>query len=149
MEKEFSFEWEKFINGFDAIEEMNLWDKDTYGEMESFCENILISVLMRFISVDGVVKPLEVEKLNSIFDFNFDISEVSDICENMSEELEGYIDNPEDMFTIIANANSKIAEKFKDLLLEACETIINSDDFVDTSETMELNDFITNLKKVN
>ncbi len=149
MTRDFKFEWEKFINGFDAVEDMGMWDKDTHGEMESFCENILVSALMHFIASDGVIKPVEVQKLNSAFDFDFDFSEVEDICTNMSSEMKNYITNPDDLFLVIAKANSKIADEFKALLIDACELVVKSDDFADVSETAELSIFIENLKSIN
>lgn len=47
---DFKFTWERFINGFDAIEENGAWDKEEYGEMEVYCENILISVYALYSS---------------------------------------------------------------------------------------------------
>ena len=39
--KDFKFEWERFLNGFDSLEEIGKWDVDEHGEMETFCENVL------------------------------------------------------------------------------------------------------------
>lgn len=147
MEKDFNLEWEKFINCFDAIEEMTLWDKNAYGEMEAFCENILISVLIHFVAVDGKVKPMEVEKLNKAFGFRLKFAQIENIYSNMSEEINDCIADPDGMLDIIAKANLKIAERFKELLVEACELIVNSDDFVDVRESTELSRFVENLKK--
>lgn len=146
MSMDFKFTWERFINGFDAIEEAGGWNKEEYGEMEVYCENILISVIMHFIAVDGKVTQTEVDTLNKLFDFDFSFEYVQDLCYTMDDELDDYVETPNQLIEVIAQANEKIAKDFKILLVDACNAIIESDD-VSISENDELKELINNLNK--
>lgn len=146
MERNFKLEWEKFINGFDATEELTHWDKDTYGEMEAYCENLLISILMHFISADGVIKTEEVDTLNQIFGFNYDFEVVKAICLDMTPVLENIIQNPTEAVAVIKAANEKIASHFTEFLVAACEAIIESDAFIAPQETKLLNEFVSKIR---
>lgn len=143
---DFKFTWERFINGFDAIEENGAWDKEEYGEMEVYCENILISVIMHFIAVDGKVTQTEVDTLNKLFDFDFSFEYVQDLCNTMDDELDDYVEMPNQLIEVIAEANEKIADSFKMLLVDACNAIVESDD-VTIIENDELKELISNLNK--
>lgn len=145
MEMNFKLKWESFLNGFDSIEEMNLWDKEAFGEMEAYCENILLSFLVRFISSDGVIKHSEVEKLNTLFGFDFSLSEIVEIAENITVEQNDITDNIKNTLSMITKVNSSIAEDFKTLLIDACDVIINSDNSLQDIEIISIKKFIHEL----
>jgi len=141
MEKDFTFQWERLINGFDSTEELGLWNKEEYGEMEVYCENVLITVLMHFMAVDNTITQAEVDAINSMFGFEFTLDNIMNICETMEEELENYVEAPKQMINVIEDANPKIAEAFKTLLIDACSSILESDSMT-SEEKSELQEMI-------
>ena len=51
----FKMKHEAFLVGCDAIEEMGLWNKEAYGEMDVFYSNDLVIVIIRLIATDGKI----------------------------------------------------------------------------------------------
>lgn len=147
MHTDFSLRWEKFLNGFDSLEELGYWDKEANGEMDAYCENLLVSILMHFMAVDGTVKKEEVEKMNAIFGFDYGFLFVEQICKTMDDKLAEFVDNPQTVFALVTQAQSKIAEALKELLVEACRVVIESDGVVAESEKTSLDAFIDKLSK--
>lgn len=142
MKKNFRFEWEKFLNGFDALEEENSWDKATYGEMEAYCENILVSVVMHFITVDGIITQSEIDTFNKDFDFDFEFDYVKSIYLSMQAEIKKFIKNPEDALAVIEAVNEKLCQRFVAFLVDACEIIIKSDKRIAPQESADLQAFV-------
>ena len=65
MNKEiFKGKYERFLTGCDAIELEGGWDRETYGEMETFYTGDLVSVMLRLIVTDGSVSQREADVLN-------------------------------------------------------------------------------------
>lgn len=62
LTEEFNTKYERFLIGCDALEDLNLWDKEEHGEMDVFYQNDLVSVILRLIAADGEVN----EKRNRI-----------------------------------------------------------------------------------
>ena len=56
LTQEFQFKLEEFLNGCDAIEELDKWDKEQYGEMDGFYQNNLISVILRRMAKSAMRK---------------------------------------------------------------------------------------------
>ena len=71
LAQEFRFKNEKFFIGCDAMEELDLWDKEKNGEMEAFYQNDLISVILRLTAIDGMIAEKEVQFFNDVFGFNY------------------------------------------------------------------------------
>lgn len=101
---------------------------------------------MHFIAVDGKVTQTEVDTLNKLFDFDFSFEYVQDLCNTMDDELDDYVEMPNQLIEVIAEANEKIADSFKMLLVDACNAIVESDD-VTIIENDELKELISNLNK--
>lgn len=62
LTEEFNTKYERFLIGCDALEDLNLWDKEEHGEMDVFYQNDLVSVILRLIAADGEVN----EKRNRV-----------------------------------------------------------------------------------
>ncbi len=148
MENNFRFEWEKFLNGFDAIEEENSWDKAAYGEMEAYCENILVSVMMHFITVDGIITQTEIDTLNKLFDFNFKFEYIKSIYKSMESEIVKFIKNPEEILAVISAANENICRQYITFLVNACDLIIKSDKRIAPQEAVGIQTFVDALNKL-
>lgn len=51
LTEEFKTKYERFLIGCDALEDLNLWDKDEHGEMDVFYQNDLVSVILRLMQL--------------------------------------------------------------------------------------------------
>lgn len=143
--KNFKFEWERFLNGFDSLEEIGKWDVDKYGEMDTFCENILVCILVKAIVADRDVTQVEVDAINDMFGFGLDLNTVSQMLNIMNSEKNDILDDPKATFDLIKTANEKIYNEFKELVYAACQIVIESDGVVTSVETEKLNAFMSKI----
>ncbi|MBQ8494777.1 MAG: hypothetical protein IJ465_03385 [Clostridia bacterium] len=135
----FKLKLEKFLLGCDAIEELGLWDKEQYGEMDVFYQNDLVSVIIRLIAADGVISGREVDYLNKNFGFSYSIAELRDVYQNCREEIGHSFDETfENGITLMRSINEKLADAYKELLGLICDIIIESDGVVTETEQEEV-----------
>ena len=135
----FKIKYERFINGCDSIEEIELWDKETLGEMDVFYANDLTSVIIRLIAVDGNISQKEVDDLNKTFGFEYSLPELTEVYENCIDNIDHSFDeNFENGITYMRKINGKLADAYKELLALVCEIIINSDNVVSQEEVDEV-----------
>lgn len=138
LTEEFKTKYERFLIGCDALEDLNLWDKDEYGEMDVFYQNDLVSVILRLIAVDGEISDKETEYLNRNFGFEDTTEELIDIYESCEEEVSHSFDEQfENGITLMRSINEKLADAYKELLNLICEIIIESDDVIAPEEIKE------------
>lgn len=135
----FKLKLEKFLLGCDAIEELELWDKEQYGEMDVFYQNDLVSIIIRLIVTDGVISGREVDYLNKNFGFSYSIAELRDVYQNCREEIgrsfdEAFVNG----ITLMRSINEKLADAYKELLGLICDIIIESDGVVTEAELAEV-----------
>ena len=69
--EEFKVKYDAFLIGCDSIEELGMWDKEEFGEMDAFYLNDLSSVVIRLIAADGKITQKEVDYLNAPFEFDY------------------------------------------------------------------------------
>lgn len=135
----FKLKLEKFLLGCDAIEELGLWDKEQYGEMDVFYQNDLVSIIIRLIAADGVISGREVDYLNKNFGFSYSIAELRDVYQNCREEIGHSFDEAfENGITLMRSINEKLADAYKELLGLICDIIIESDGVVTETEQEEV-----------
>ena len=135
----FKLKLEKFLLGCDAIEELGLWDKEQYGEMDVFYQNDLVSIFIRLIAADGVISGREVDYLNKNFGFSYSIAELRDVYQNCREEIGHSFDETfENGITLMRSINEKLADAYKELLGLICDIIIESDGVVTETEQEEV-----------
>ncbi len=145
LTEEFKSKYERFLIGCDAVEELNLWDKEEYGEMDGFYQNDLVSVIIRLIAADGEISSEEVKYLNANFGFDYTLDELRDVYRNCEDELSHSFDEQfENGVSVMREKNEKLADAYKELLCLICDIIIESDDVVAQAEIDEA----TNLKKL-
>lgn len=138
LTEEFKTKYERFLIGCDALEDLNLWDKDEHGEMDVFYQNDLVSVILRLIAVDGKISRKEAEYLNKNFGFDYTASELADIYENCEEEISHSFDEQlENGVTYMRSINEKLADMYEELLGLICDIIIESDDVIAPEEIEE------------
>ncbi len=134
----FKLKFEKFLNGCDSIEEIELWDKEEYGEMDVFFTADLVSVIVKLIVSDGEVTQKEVDYLNKLLGFEYGIEEVSDIYEDCGDAIDAFFDDElESSIDMIRKVNEKLADAYADLLVTACDLVSESDGIV-MEEEIEL-----------
>lgn len=135
----FKLKLEKFLLGCDAVEELGLWDKEQYGEMDVFYQNDLVSIIIRLIAADGVISGREVDYLNKNFGFSYSIAELRDVYQNCREEIGHSFDEAfENGITLMRSINEKLADAYKELLGLICDIIIESDGVVTETEQEEV-----------
>ena len=135
----FKMKHEAFLVGCDAIEEMGLWNKDLYGEMDVFYSNDLIGVIIRLIATDGKISHKEVSYLNKTFDFDYTLEELTEVYENCFEDIgQAFDENFENGITRMRAINDKLADAYKELLALICTIIIESDGVVAEAELAEV-----------
>ena len=140
----FKMKHEAFLVGCDAIEEMGLWNKEAYGEMDVFYSNDLVSVIIRLIATDGKISQKEVDYLNETFDFEYTLEELTEVYENCLEDIDHAFDeNFENGITYMRRINAKLADAYKELLSLICTIIIESDEVVAEAELAEVRRFKT------
>lgn len=131
--------FESFLIGCDSIEEMGLWDKKMFGEMDVFYSNDLSSVIIRLITADGKISSKEVEYLNNTFGFDYTLDELISVYDSCKDNIEHAFDeNFENGITYMRKINTKLADAYKEILSLICEIIIESDGVKTESEVKEV-----------
>lgn len=137
--EEFKVKYDAFLIGCDSIEELGMWDKEEFGEMDAFYLNDLSSVVIRLIAADGKITQKEVDYLNATFEFDYNLEDVINIYHNSGDEIEHSFDeNFENGITCLRKINEKLADAYKALLSLVCEIIIKSDGIVTESELAQV-----------
>ncbi|MBQ2963827.1 MAG: hypothetical protein IJE14_04115 [Clostridia bacterium] len=135
----FNMKYESFLTGCDSIEEMGLWDKEAYGEMEAFYFNDLTSVIIRLIAADRNISLKEVNYLNETFGFEYTLDELVEVYNACKDDIGSAFDeNFENGITYMRRINQKLAEAYKELLGLICDIIIESDGVISSAEVTEV-----------
>ena len=135
----FKLKYEEFFIGCDSLEEIGLWDKTAYGEMEVFYMNDLTGVILRLIATDGKITEKEVEYFNKAFGFDYTLEELVAVYENTEGSIEASFDeNFENGISLMRKINDKLADAYKELLALCCDIIINSDGVITETEIEEV-----------
>ena len=137
--EEFKDKYERFLIGCDAVEEMNLWDKDKYGEMDVFYQNDLVGIILRLITIDGKISDKETEYVNESFDFDYSTEELIEIYDNCRDSIGlSFYEQFKIGLTAMQSINEKLAYAYKQILLLICDIIINSDNIITQEEIQEV-----------
>lgn len=131
----FQLKYEKFLNGCDSVEEMGLWDKEAYGEMDAFYSADLVSVIIRLIAADGAISQAEVGYINDIFGFTYTVEELQVIYEECGEGIEAiYDEGVASGYALLKGINEKLAAAYKELLSLICDIVMESDGVIAAPE---------------
>lgn len=135
---EFKSKYERFLIGCDSVEEIDLWDRDEYGEMDVFYQNDLLSIILRLIAADGEITYDEVNCLNENFGFEYTTEELADIYEGCYDAIGVSFDEKfEDAVEMLNSVNAKLADAYRELVCLICDIIIESDNLITSEETEE------------
>lgn len=131
----FRLKHEKFLICCDSIEEMGLWDKEAYGEMDVFYSTDLMSVIIRLIAADGAITEAEVRYINDIFGFSYSVEELQAIYADCGEGIEAvYDEGMASGFAVMQGISDKLAAAYKELLGLICDIVMESDGVVAAPE---------------
>ena len=114
--------------------------------METYCENVLICILVKAVCADKNVNQAEIDAINNMFGFELDVETVSQIFEIMEDETNDILDEPTETFDMIKRANDRIYQSFVELVTNACQIIIDSDGVASNVEIEKLNAFVEKIK---
>ena len=136
----FQLKFDRFLIGCEAVEKATLWDADTYGEMEDYFAELLVSIILRTITADGWVSDREVEYLNRLFGFDYESGELEQVYDSCAEMLrsESFDDDLQDGIAQLRECNAHLADAFVELVALVCDIIARSDGFVTEEEKVEI-----------
>ncbi len=131
----FRHKYDSFITGCDALEELNLWNKEENGEMDAYYTGDLTSIIIRLISADGDITEKEVNYINDMFGFVYTEEELTEIYEQCGEEIDTLFDEGvKNGYDLMRGINQKLADAYKELIMIVCDTVIASDGVIDKVE---------------
>lgn len=136
----FQIKFDKFLISCEAVENATLWDVDTYGEMEDYYAELLVSIILRTITADGWVSDREVEYLNKLFGFTYESGELEQVYDGCADMLnsESFDTELTGGIARLRECNERLADAFIDLVLLVCDILIKSDEFVTEEEQNEM-----------
>ena len=136
----FQFKFDKFLMGCEAIENATLWDEDTYGTMEDYYAELLVSLILRTITADGWVSDREVDYLNKLFGFSYDSGELEQVYDGCSDMLgsESFDNDLKDGIARLRENSALLADAFVELIELVSNIIVRSDGFVTDEEKAEI-----------
>lgn len=138
LTEEFKMKYDAFLIGCSALEEMQVWDTETYGAMGAFYLNDFTGVILRLIVADGTVSGEEAAYLSEHFGLEYTAEELAEVYETCREEVGDAFDQQlEDGIAFMRSLNEKLAEAYKELLGLICDIVIASDDVVAPAEIEE------------
>ncbi len=136
----FKFQYEKFLHGCDALEEKDEWDVAADGEMEAYYFNDLICIIIKLISADGDFSPAEAKYINDMFGFTYSPEGLKELYETNKNDINTLIDEEIPAgYAKMKSINAGLANLYRDLILQACEIIVESDGIIHIAENKQIN----------
>ena len=131
----FKLKYEKFLIGCDSLEEMGLWDKEAFGEMDAFYSTDLVSVIIRLIAADGAISQAEVAYINDIFGFTYTVEELKNLYDECGEAIESlYEEGMASGLSVMKEINERLAAAYQELLSLICDIVMESDGVIAAPE---------------
>lgn len=138
LTEEFKAKYERFFIGCDALEDLEFWNKEKFGEMEVFYQNELMGVILRLLVADGEIHDEETAYFNRNFGFSYSTEELSETYENCREEISSSFEERfQNGISLMRSINPKMADAYQELLGLICDIIAESDELVHPAETEE------------
>lgn len=132
--------YEKFLIGCDAMEYQDSWDKEQYGEMETYYENELLSVILCLIVADGKIDVKEVEIVNELFGSDYTVTELKDVYFQCADGVQEIFETGiEESYLMLKKANAKAAEAYGKILGLIADMAAESDGKVFQVEVDQIN----------
>jgi uncharacterized tellurite resistance protein B-like protein len=134
---DFRKDYEAFLVACNELEESGRWNTAEFGPAAAYFESDAFGAILQVMSADGVFERSEAEVLNAIFDTNYKARDLSRMYHSTEPTLQAYLDeDADDALTLLNGIDSKLAESYRKLLLEACRIVSLSDGVAEKSERM-------------
>lgn len=138
LTEEFKNKYEAFLIGCSALEELQVWDTETYGEMGAFYLNDFTGVILRLIVADGVVSSKEAAFLRENFGLEYTAEELEAVYESCGEEIGNAFDEQlAGGIVFMRSLNEGLAGAYKELLGLICDIVAASDGAIAPAEIEE------------
>ena len=139
MSESFKLQYEKFLNGCDALEANGDWNVSTDGDMETYYFNDIICIIMMLISADGEFSDVEARYINDIFGFSYSAEELKELYKTNGDDIINMMETEIPAgYRRRKLINSRLAEHYKEMILQICDIIAESDGVIRVSETNEI-----------
>lgn len=131
-----------FEIGCDAAEEIGLWQTAERGEMKLYCENLVVSAVLRVIASDGRISADEIAFIREILELDYSKTEIEEIYSEIDfrEEIGRFAQMLKEDLREIGTIRPSLAEYFGDILLLACRIITRLDGV--SAEELRMTDVI-------
>ena len=131
-----------FIEKLDAFlvdcaryEESGAWDTAELGYMSAYFEADLTGVVMQTMRMDGIFKRAEAEVFNRMFNTNYTPKMLRDNYRLLKPVIDDYCDvDARDALSTLAKVDENLCDKYRELILEACNVVSLSDGVAEHGE---------------
>lgn len=134
---DFRKDYEAFLLACNELEESGRWNTAELGPASIYFESDAFGAILQVMSADGVFERSETEVVNAIFDTNYKARELSGMYHASEPTLQAYLnEDSDDALTLLSGIDAKLAESYRNLLLEACRIVSLSDGVAEKGERM-------------
>ncbi len=139
MSEGFKAQYEKFLQGCDALEENGDWDVRADGQMEAYYLNDMMCVIVSLISADGEFSEDEAKYVNDAFGFRYSAAELKELYNTNGADIRNMLENeiPAGWRKMKA-VNEKLAEHYRNMLYQICDIIAESDGVIHIAELKQI-----------
>lgn len=139
MSEAFKFQYEKFLQGCDALEEKGEWSVSADGDMEGYYFNDIMCVIVTLISADGEFSEDEAKYVNDIFGFRYSPEELKELWKTNGSDINQMIEEEIPAgYRKMKAISEKLAGHYKEMLFRICDIIAESDGILRASETRQI-----------
>ena len=139
LSESFKLQYEKFLNGCDALEANGDWNVSTDGDMETYYFNDIMCIIMMLISADGEFSDNEAKYINDIFGFSYSAKELKELYKTNGDDIINMMDTEIPAgYKRMKLINSKLAEHYRNMIIQICDIIAESDGFIHVSEIRQI-----------
>lgn len=139
MSEGFKAQYEKFLQGCDALEENGDWDVQADGQMEAYYFNDIMCVIVSLISADGEFSEDEAKYVNDVFGFRYSAAELKELYGTNGDDIRNMLENeiPASWRKMKA-VSGKLAEHYRNMLYQVCDIIAESDGTIRIAEKAQI-----------
>ncbi len=135
--KHFSQDLEAFLFACDELENSGRWDLGNLGPMAVYFEADLFAVCLQVMRADGVFETPEAEVVNAMFGTSYTPRQLSELYDSAAPVATTYAEeDAQSALALLAQVDLALRDRYRDLLLKACDVIAVSDGDAEKSERM-------------
>ena len=124
----FVSDFDEFVVECAKVENTGVWDSVEYGPMSAYFETDLFSVVLQAMSADGVFSRPEAEVVNRMFSSSYTPREFNNMYRGLKPVIDDYCDaEAADAVALLSRIDPALCERYRKLILDACEVMAMSD----------------------